>query len=273
MSPLVVHRLQDEARIRAFLLADFDYAAYALGDLEPPYADHAAWYGAAQNGAVEALALVYDAVEPPVLFLMGSAPALDVLLAGALIPGSAQFLCRPGDVPLVQRHYAVERVEHMLRMRLNPEDFRPVEVPPDAPALRRLGVVEAPAMSALLALAAAHDGRALDDIAFETGMVEDGVYYGLHDGGELIAMAGTHLIARRAGFGALGNVVVHPDYRGRGLAKWVSQAVIRSLFDSGSRLVILNVAKYNEPAIRAYRRLGFETVSEFAEGIARRRAG
>src|SRR5690606_28921959 len=104
MSPLVVHRLQDEARIRAFLLADFDYAAYALGDLEPPYADHAAWYGAAQNGAVEALALVYDAVEPPVLFLMGDPPALDVLLAKTLIPGSAQFLCRPGDVPLVQRH-------------------------------------------------------------------------------------------------------------------------------------------------------------------------
>lgn len=273
MSSLTVQRLQDEARIRGFLLTDPDYAAYALGDLEPPYAHHAAWFGAGQNGHVEALALIYDAVEPPVLFLMGATPALDALLAGAPFPDDVQFLCRPSDVPLVQRHYAVARVEHMLRMRLDRADFQPVEAPLRTSTLRRLGLSETPAMSALLKLAAAHDSRALEDIAFEPGMVEDGVYYGLHDGGELIAMAGTHLIARQAGFGALGNVVVHPDHRGQGLAKWASQAVIRALFAIGITTVVLNVSQHNEPAIRAYGRLGFETVSEFAEGIARRSAG
>jgi len=271
VSAYTITTLTADGPVRAFLMTDPDYAAYALGDLEPPYAEHATWHAACRGEEIEGLALVYTALDPTALFLMGSLPALEALLAHGVGPEHVQFICPPQGVPLVEACYRVSHRLDMLRMRITAEGFTPIPLAGDTPAPVRLGADSAGEVRALLELAAAHDNRALEDIAFDPEMIESGVYYGIRQDGALVASAGTHLLAAAARMAALGNVVVHPAYRGRGLAKLVSQAVVQALFNAGMQTVVLNVAQDNVPAIRVYERLGFRAVAEFIEGLAVRR--
>ncbi len=128
MEGYAVRQTSDASAIRAFLLRDADYAAYALGDLEPPYAQHATWFAAQRGGSVEGLALVYGALEPPVLFLMGSRSALDALFDSSLLPRRMLFLARPEDELALRRCYEIEYVAPMLRMRVTEPNFQPPTV-------------------------------------------------------------------------------------------------------------------------------------------------
>src|SRR5438270_173437 len=73
----------------------------------------------------------------------------------------------------------------------------------------------------------------------------------------LVAAAGTHVVARRYGIAAVGNVYTRPEARGRGYGAATTARVVADLLAVGMREVILNVAAGNEPARRIYARLGF----------------
>jgi ribosomal protein S18 acetylase RimI-like enzyme len=266
-----VAAVRDEDAIRRYLLTDRAYAAYALGDLEPPYSAAAAWYAAARQGAIEALALVYGGLEPPALFLMGGEAALDALLQCDDLPGRALFNVRPGGESALRAHYEVEHRSAMLRMTVTGDAFTG-RTAGQTVTPARLTRDDAGAMARLLAEAARHDGRDPEDIAFTPDMAEKGPYAGIYEGGALIAMAGTHLVAPGAGLAALGNVVVRPSCRGRGLGTVVSRAVTERLLAEGYDPVVLNVHRSNRAAIRIYERLGYRTACTFVEGMATRRA-
>jgi ribosomal-protein-alanine N-acetyltransferase len=53
------------------------------------------------------------------------------------------------------------------------------------------------------------------------------------------------------------NVAVHPDYRRRGIAKGLIEALIQSLKERDSRCLTLEVRVSNEPAIALYTDFGF----------------
>jgi ribosomal protein S18 acetylase RimI-like enzyme len=270
MMSYMIAAIQDKETIRRHLLTDRAYTAYALGDLEPPYNASAAWYAATRQGQIEALALVYSGLEPPALFLMGDGAALDALLQCDDLPGRALYNVKPGGESVLQAHYEVEHRSEMLRMMVTVDAFTdPAAGQTVTPA--RLTRDDAGAMARLLAEAASHDGRDPDDIAFTPDMVDKGPYAGIYEGGVLIAMAGTHLVAPGAGLATLGNVVVRPGCRGRGLGTVVSQAVTERLLADGYDPIVLNVHRSNQPAIRIYERLGYRTACTFVEGMATRR--
>jgi ribosomal protein S18 acetylase RimI-like enzyme len=54
-----------------------------------------------------------------------------------------------------------------------------------------------------------------------------------------------------------------PDYRGRGLARKIFDLAVPGLKERGVRKFILEVLQVNEPAIKAYRKSGFEITREF----------
>ena len=56
------------------------------------------------------------------------------------------------------------------------------------------------------------------------------------------------------------SLVVHPEWRRRGLAKLLVLAVLWSALEAGQRLVTLEVRESNEAAIALYRSLGMELV-------------
>jgi GNAT superfamily N-acetyltransferase len=271
MSLYAISQLTDEEQIRAYLMTNSAYAAYALGDLEPPYCRHAVWIGASQTGTIEGLALVYDGLEPAVLFLMGKAEAISALLMHGVGPDEIFFNIQTEIEATFSTFYSVEHSQRMYRMLVTPKAFVPLKPAQQLPPPTPLNESHLNAITTLIAEAAASDKRDIRDIAFGPEMVQAGYYRGIYQDGRLIALAGTHLVAREANIAAVGNVVVHPEERKRGLGSLVSHAVTQALLDDGFDPVVLNVRQDNEPAIKIYRKLGYRPVCSFIEGAARRR--
>lgn len=62
--------------------------------------------------------------------------------------------------------------------------------------------------------------------------------------------------------GEFARVVLHPNYRGKGLAKILVSNVLSEMKWRGLKNVHISVAKENIPAQKTYERLGFATVGE-----------
>jgi len=81
-----------------------------------------------------------------------------------------------------------------------------------------------------------------------------GEFFGVLEGGALIAMAGERM--KHAGFTEVSGVCTHPDVRGRGLARSLSAHVARRILARGET-PNLHAYATNMPAIRLYESLGF----------------
>jgi GNAT superfamily N-acetyltransferase len=100
--------------------------------------------------------------------------------------------------------------------------------------------------------------------------LDDGVYYGVHQAGRLVAMAGTHIVAPEMGVAIVGNVVTHPRYRRRGYGATATGAVTGALLET-CPFVLLTVEERNETGLRVYQRLGYREEVRLIESGARRK--
>jgi len=85
-------------------------------------------------------------------------------------------------------------------------------------------------------------------------MILRGRYYGAYVDGILAAIAGRYIALPEVW--VIGDVYVHPDYRGRGLGKAVTSAITRDAVASGAA-ALLHVDVNNAPAISLYKDLGY----------------
>lgn len=106
--------------------------------------------------------------------------------------------------------------------------------------------------------------------AFAPYQLRDGVYYGIEAGGQLVSVAGTHLISPTFGVSAVGNIFTHPNYRRRGYATACTSHVVEELLTQGLD-VVLNVNRENIEAIEVYERLGFRRYCPYIEVIGKRK--
>ena len=250
--------------IRAILRTDPGWAVFALGDLAPGYWEHTVWLRPASGAPV--LAMLYRGFATPVLFAMGDPSGVAPLLEeiDAEIDAPALYLhVRPEWLPAIAARYPSLEPRPMWRMVLDPPAFRPER----GAAVERLGPGDLAPLSALYA-----DGDAAGEAPgfFLPSMLENGVFFGIREGRELVAAAGTQLVAPREGVAAIGNIYTRRDRRGRGLAGAATSAVVDELLRAGLPLVALNVSVHNTQAVRVYERLGFLRYCEYVEGLARR---
>lgn len=89
--------------------------------------------------------------------------------------------------------------------------------------------------------------------------IELGEYFGVFEGGRLIAMAGERLHAGR--LREISGVCTHPDFQGRGLAKRLMQKLILREMARGET-PCLHVASGNTGAHNLYLRMGFRDHKE-----------
>lgn len=256
-------RTTDRGVIRTILETDRHWSAYALGDLAPGFIEHCEWVCPADGAA--AMVLRYHGFAPPILFSLGAAHLVEPLL-DELGDVPAMFLhIRPDILPLVTARYEVPDAQPMWRMVLDHRRHRPVA--PDGAV--RLGPADLDAAQRLYA-----DGAATGEGPgfFSAAMLAEGVFFGIREAGELLSIAGTHLVAPFVDVCAIGNVYTRRDCRGHGLAARVTSSVTMELLQRGFGTVALNVAQQNAAAVRLYERLGFATYCGYYEGVARLRA-
>jgi GNAT superfamily N-acetyltransferase len=122
--------------------------------------------------------------------------------------------------------------------------------PPPVP-IRALDAADVGAMLELVALT--------EPGPFEARTIELGDYFGVMDGGRLVAMAGERM--RFPGYTEISAVCTHPDARGRGLASLLTRRVADGIRDRGET-PILHVRRDNHAARRVYERLGFSVRRE-----------
>jgi RimJ/RimL family protein N-acetyltransferase len=261
-----VEPLADPEAIRPIVSREPAYAAYALAHLEPRLLPRSYWWRAiplAAEGSApapdggEALVMHARTGLGPSLVALGAPRALEAILR--LHPGPFYTFAtfQMDHAAVARRHFSLSRRGASIRMSVTTETFRPA-----AGAARRLS---------------GRDVVDVDDLQRSEGFgfqsaaaLDEGVYYGVHEAGRLVAMAGTHVVAPEVGVAIVGNVVTHPRYRRRGYGSVATSAVTAALLET-CRLVFLTVEERNETALRVYQRLGYREECRLIESGARRK--
>jgi len=245
----------DRAEIRRRLHADRVWSIYALADLDPGLFPLCNWWICGDGG----LALVFTGISILPIFVMGSTEEARSLLEE--LPVERGYLnLRDEHLSAADGLYQYEEPHRMRRMVV--DDFRPRAHDAEAVpvGMEHLAEVEA--------LYATGDGGG---VAFGAFQLATGFFRGVRRGGELVAVAGVHVVSRAEGVAGVGNVFTREDWRGHGLAQIATSAVVAGLIDARIPTIGLNVELGNLPAIAAYERLGFRTAFEYQEGAARRK--
>ena len=170
-------------------------------------------------------------------------------LASLIGPGGSAVLFRD-DVPDPPSGWA--RFGGGVGHQMVLGDLAPVTIP----AARVLGPDDAGEMLALVELT--------QPGPFRVRTVELGGYFGVFDGGELVAMAGERL--RFHGFCEISAVCTRPEWRGRGLAAGLTALVAQGIQARGEQ-PFLHHAADNDPARRVYEALGFEFRREISVAV------
>jgi ribosomal protein S18 acetylase RimI-like enzyme len=257
--PYEILHLTDKTPIRVFLNRDRGLTAYALGDLDDAFWPQSMFYGARRNGELAAIVLFYRGFDPVVLVTFGELDGVRAILADIRLPDEIYYVL-PGEMaaPLSERYDCPNR-HHEWRMVLDAGSFHA----PPLGGVTRIVPEQADQLAALYRCAA-EPGETV--VAFSPRQIAHGVFYGVWEGGVLVATAGTHVWSVAEGVAAVGNVFTQPECRGRGYATWCTGAVARDALAAGLDAVVLNVRDDNAPAIRVYEKLGFRCYHLFIEG-------
>ena len=255
-------QLFDLSVARTILQSDPVWCTYALGDLEPALAAKCSWFW--NYSDMRALVLIYRGFSPPILFVTGQPELVTPLLPEIAAEPVVSLHVQSEIMPLLATRYDIVGEKSDWRMALSRGDFRPASVRNAV----LLGPADVDRVQSLYS-----DGEATGESPeyFAAESLVHGVFYGVPEGDELTAVAGTHLVSGQEQVAALGNVYTRRDRRGLGLAAQTTSAVAKDLAGRGIRTIALNVRQQNEQAIRVYERLGFRKHCEFRDGIASRR--
>ena len=255
-----------------FLEASPGLHLYELGDLEEPFFSRTKWWASRhEDGALEAVILEYDAHQEPVILAMaacgesGDEARIYAELIDFIAPELPDHFYTHATEPTrlaLATHFDLSPSKPHTRMMLADRSV-PENYPVDGEV--KLGEEN-------LAELLYFYEKAYPENAFDPRMLElEDAYTGLMREGGLVAVAGVHVLAPARGVASLGNITVHPDWRGRGLGKQVTASICQKIAARAHKVIGLNVASDNEPAIRTYRALGFEEIVEFHEFHSTRR--
>jgi RimJ/RimL family protein N-acetyltransferase len=253
-----VRHLRSADNVRPILEAAGPYAAYALAYLDPRAFQLAEFYEIVA-GDRQALVMHARGGLGPSTLTLGDATLVGHLLDLHPGPRQAFLTCETTQTETVLTTHNLWRPQTMMRMQLNPADFK---LPADMAEVRRLTSLDAKDLNRL------YEDEGTRHIDRQ---IVEGVYFGAFHRSRLVAAAGTHIYSRREGVGVIGNVFTHPDFRSHGLATAVTAAVTQHLLDACD-LIVLNVDPANRTARHIYEQLGFKDAGRLVEAMATRRS-
>lgn len=251
--------LHDAGEIERYLRQNALIHLYELGDLDDFFWQYTTWYALKEAEQIQSLLLMYSAINPPVVLAISeNLPALRTLLQSSIHLLPPRFYAHlSGDLStLMAAHYRVASHGLHYKMALTgaslPGTIDTSEVIP-------LAANNLDELQALYRVS--YPGN-----SFDPRMLETGHYYGIQRNARVVSVAGVHVYSPRYRVGVIGNVTTHPAYRGKGLGTAVCAHLCKELLQTVDHIG-LNVKADNAPAIRSYKRLGFELVGEYEEAL------
>lgn len=186
-------------------------------------------------------ALRMDQDYGPFAASVDDSPAALAALADLIPPASNVVLLQAGDAP-VPPGARIER--SALGLQMIAEELAAA---PNDSRIERLGDSDAAEMLALAMLT--------EPGPFASRTHQLGDFYGIREGGRLVAMAGERM--KPEGFTEVSGVCTHPDHRGRGYAGLLMRLVAARIVGR-AETPFLHVYATNSGAIALYRSLGYE---------------
>ncbi|MFN8557057.1 MAG: GNAT family N-acetyltransferase [Dehalococcoidia bacterium] len=259
-----IRRLRDAEAIRARLRREPAYAAYALGQLAPRlFPLVSCWEADGPDGA--GLTLFSRGGLGDAVFVMGAPSAIAAILTLHQGPRHNFATLRPEHLPAFERVFRLTSRQPMMRMVVDRRTFRPAPTPASfGVTVRRLTAADTRALNRLYNT----EGQ---PTYYSAGHVEQGMYHGVWEGRQLVAVAGTHVISPEEGVAVVGNVFTHPERRSVGYGGAATGATTGALLDRCAE-VALTVDPTNTPAVRAYLRLGYREDVRLLEAAVVRRS-
>jgi len=263
-------RTRDRAAIEAFLRRDTPSHLYALADLDDFFWPDTAWFGAWQDGDLQALCLLLDKLSLPILYAVSSPhhePTRRLL----------EFVTPElPDQVFANLGIGLERAfnegwhwrPHGEHRKLLLDDAHMLDCA-DTSRVKAIAPRQRAELEAFYR-DEAYRPNERGGRFFEPYMLERWPYCGIRERGRLVCVAGTHVLSDRQRVAALGNVVTRPDRRRRGLARATTAFLARQLRERVDHLG-LNVHALNRAALRCYQALGFRPVCRYLEGLLVRR--
>lgn len=249
----------DDPTLIARLGPDPIGCAYMLGDMDGPYAEHGRWWGLrGERDELEGVLLVYEGLSVPALLTSGGTVEVEALMLAARAELPRQFYAhmRLHHREAVDLFYDLGSTKKMIRMGLRKGDWKQAA---DSAGVFELSHRDTGAMMLLY--------RHYPDNFFEPAQLDTGLYFGLHEGDELVSVAGIHVFSEKHDVAAIGNIVTHSEHRGKGLASHCVAALLEALFARVTH-VALNVEVGNDAAVACYHKFGFREHYRFIEGNA-----
>jgi RimJ/RimL family protein N-acetyltransferase len=247
----------DKQRLLDHFKKDPVLFAYHIGDLDDFFFPHCQFPSIYSSTArIEDTVLIYTGGKVPVVVAFGLTERFQDLLREVReffpVPFFGHFQERDHDA--IAEPFKEKPLGSLYRMKLGN-----LSIPQQSEReIVRLGLTDEKELSALYK-------ASYPDTYFTSRMLETGKYFGLREKKKLIAVAGIHVYSKEYKVAALGNITVHPDFRGLGLATSVTGHLCKELVNEGL-MVCLNVKTDNAPAIACYEKLGFEKMFEYREG-------
>jgi len=251
--------LHDKNVIEAFLRRNVFLNIYSIGDLDDFFWPYTSWYACTETAELKAIALIYTGGKLPCLH--SHAENNKVLYAEKLLHRMIPTLPRrfhahlsAGLESILSEHYSLRAYGKHYKMALTDKS-----VPSKVDTSQTIGLSKSQLSEIIGLFEQAYPGN-----YFEPRMLDTKQYFCLRHSGELIGIAGVHVFSRQYGVAALGNIVIHPDYRNKGNGTIVTAKVCQSLLRDIDHIG-LNVNAGNVSAIKCYEKLGFEVVDSYGE--------
>ncbi|HEX2970496.1 MAG TPA: GNAT family N-acetyltransferase [Bacteroidales bacterium] len=259
-----IRKLRDKSLIHSFLIANEDIQYYCIGDLDDFFWPRTTWYALTEKNTIRSIALLYSGSEIPTLLVFYKEDASDskFLLENIKneLPEKFYSHLTPPLTNIFRKHEITNNwgLHYKMVLRADSKDVGYA----DYPNIRRLDISD---IDEILELYSA----AYPDNWFDKRMLETGKYFGYKIKGKLVGISGIHVYSPGYNVAALGNIAVHPDYRGRGIALKLTNKLCNDL-RKDIKLIGLNVKADNDYAIRCYRKAGFEITGEYEECLVSR---
>jgi predicted GNAT family acetyltransferase len=252
----VIH-LQDKSRIEAFLRKNVYLHIYSIGDLDDFFWPDTVWYGWEEGGKIRAVALLYIASADPTLLAVSEQEDVMLELVQSIfhiLPERFYAHLSPGVAEAVQLQCKTESYGKHYKMGL-----KDILLLYDIDCSQVVRLTEDDLDDMLVLYKEGYPNN-----WFNTRMLRTRQYFGLRLQNRLVSIAGIHVYSEKYKVAALGNIVTHPDYRGKGFGKAVTAKLCQSLAEHVDN-VGLNVKADNTAAVAMYRQLGFEIVGSYYE--------